>query len=165
MIQNIKKELNDEYDFVELVRLARAAKDFGSIVNVNDLSFFSPDSMITAVKEYCKKTGQKVPETVGEIAFCAYRSLAESYKKSVEQIEEITGAKFDKIHIVGGGCQNVLMNELTAAITRRTVVAGPVEATATGNLIAQMLAVGEIASLSAGKALIRDSFEIKEIKA
>lgn len=165
MIQNIKKELNDEYDFVELVRLARAAKGFGSIVDVNDLSFFSPDSMITAVKEYCKKTGQKVPETVGEIAFCVYRSLAESYKKSVEQIEEITGAKFDKIHIVGGGCQNVLMNELTAAITRRTVVAGPVEATATGNLIAQMLAVGEIASLSAGKALIRDSFEIKEIKA
>ncbi len=165
MIQNIKKELNDRYDFVELVRLAREAEDFPSTVDVNDLSFFSPDSMITAVKEYCKKTGQQVPETVGELAFCVYRSLAESYKKSVEQIEEITGAKFDKIHIVGGGCQNELMNELTAAITHRTVVAGPIEATATGNLVAQMLAVSEIESLAAGKALIRNSFEIKEIKA
>nr|MBO4518110.1 rhamnulokinase [Clostridia bacterium] len=165
MIQCIKKELNDEYDFVELVRLARAAANFDSVIDVNDLSFFSPDSMISAVKDYCKKTGQKVPETVGEIAFCVYRSLAESYKKSVEQIELMTGSKFDKINIVGGGCQNVLMNELTAAITGRTVVAGPIEATATGNLIAQMLAVGEIESLSSGKALIRDSFEIKEIKA
>ena len=160
-----KKEYDDKYSFTDFVDEARKVKGEPSVVDANDLSFFSPVSMIEAVKEYCKKTGQKVPETVGEIAFCAYRSLAESYKKSVEQIEEITGAKFDKIHIVGGGCQNVLMNELTAAITRRTVVAGPVEATATGNLIAQMLAVGEIASLSAGKALIRDSFEIKEIKA
>ena len=165
MIQNIKKELNDEYDFVELVRLAESAEDFSGRVDVNDLSFFSPNSMINAVKDYCKKTEQQVPETVGELAYCVYTSLAESYKKSVEQIETITGEKFDKIHIVGGGCQNALINSLTARITGRTVVAGPVEATATGNLIAQMLAIKEISSLSEGKALIRDSFEIKEIKA
>lgn len=165
MIQCIKKELNDKYNFVEFVALAKEVKDFHSIVEVNDLSFFAPDSMINAVKDYCKKTGQKVPETVGEIVLCVYESLAESYKQSVEQIEKITGKKFDKIHIVGGGCQNVLMNELTASVTGRTVVAGPVEATATGNIIAQMLAVKEIRSLSEGKALIRDSFEIKEIKA
>lgn len=165
MIQCIKKELNDEYSFTDFVALSKKAQDFNSIIDVNDLSFFSPESMITAVKDYCKKAGEKVPESVGEIARCVYLSLAESYKKSVEQIEEITGEKFDKIHIVGGGCQNVLMNELTASLTGRTVVAGPVEATATGNLIAQMLAAKEIKSLSEGKALIRDSFEIKEIKA
>ncbi len=164
MIQCIKKELNDKYSFVELVALAKEAKDFGSRVDVNDLSFFAPDSMIKAVTDYCRKTGQKIPETVGEIAYCVYASLAESYVRSVEQIEEITGSSFDKIHIVGGGSQNVLMNELTARFTKRTVVAGPVEATATGNLIAQMMACGEIKSLSEGKRLIRDSFEIKEIK-
>ncbi|MBO4251626.1 MAG: rhamnulokinase [Clostridia bacterium] len=165
MIQCIKKELDDKYSFTDFVALSRAAEDFNSTVDVNDLSFFSPKSMINAVKDYCKKSGEKVPETVGEIARCVYLSLAESYKKSVEQIEDITGEKFDKIHIVGGGCQNVLMNELTAKVTGRTVVAGPVEATATGNILAQMLAKKEIKSLSEGKALIRDSFEIKEIKA
>lgn len=165
MIQCIKKELDDKYSFVELVALAKEAKDFESRVDVNDLSFFAPDSMINAVTDYCRRTEQKIPETVGEIAYCVYASLAESYVRSVEQIEKITGSSFDKIHIVGGGSQNVLMNELTARFTKRTVVAGPVEATATGNLIAQMLAKGEIKSLSEGKRLIRDSFEIKEIKA
>ena len=165
MIQCIKKELNDKYSFVELVALAKEAKDFNSRVDVNDLSFFAPESMISAIAEYCRRTEQKIPETVGEIAYCVYASLAESYVRSVEQIEKITGSSFDKIHIVGGGSQNVLMNELTARFTKRTVVAGPVEATATGNLIAQMMACGEIKSLSEGKRLIRDSFEIKEIKA
>lgn len=165
VIQCIKKELNDEYSFTDFVALSREAEGFNSTVDINDLSFFSPESMITAVKDYCKKIGVKVPETVGEIARCVYLSLAESYKKSVEQIELITGEKFDKIHIVGGGSQNVLMNELTASLTARTVVAGPVEATAVGNIIAQMLANREIKNLSEGKALIRDSFEIKEIKA
>ena len=84
---------------------------------------------------------------------------------AVEQIEEITGKKFSEINIVGGGCQNVLLNELTAKYTKRTVVAGPVEATATGNLLAQMLALKEIATLAEGKDIIKKSFEIKEINA
>ncbi|MBQ6921940.1 MAG: rhamnulokinase [Clostridia bacterium] len=165
MIQCIKKELNDKYSFTDFVALAREVKDFNSIVEVNDRSFFAPDSMIDAVKNYCRNSGQKVPETVGELVLCVYSSLAESYKTSVEQIEQITGKKFDKIHIVGGGCQNVLMNELASKYTGRTVVTGPVEATATGNIIAQMLALGEIKTLKDGKELIRKSFEIKEIKA
>lgn len=165
MIQNVKKEYNDKYSFVELAEEAAKVKDFDSIVDVNDLSFFAPDSMIDAVKSYCAKTNQKVPETVGEIALCVYASLAKCYKLAVEQIEQITGEKFRSINIVGGGCQNVLLNKLTAKYTGRTVVAGPVEATATGNLLAQMLASGEIKSLSEGKDLIKQSFEIKEINA
>lgn len=165
MIQNVKKELNDKYSFSELAEEAAKVKDFNSIVDVNDLSFFAPDSMIDAVKNYCKKTEQKVPETVGEIALCVYASLAKCYKLAVEQIEEITGVKFSEINIVGGGCQNILLNELTARYTGRTVVAGPVEATATGNLMAQMMANGEFESLAVGKQLIKDSFEIKEINA
>ena len=165
MIQCIKKEYDDKYSFVDFVELANGAKDFDSVVDVNDLSFFAPDSMIDAVKNYCAKTNQKVPETVGEIVRCVYVSLAKCYAIAVDQIEQITGKNFKEINIVGGGCQNVLMNELTAKYTKRTVVAGPVEATATGNLLAQMLALKEITTLTEGKEIIKKSFEIKEIKA
>ena len=165
MIQNVKKEFNDKYSFVDLADLATEAKDFNSTVDVNDLSFFAPESMVGAIKDYCKKTGQRVPETVGEIARCVYMSLALSYKKAVEQIEEITGFKFDSINIVGGGCQNKLLNKLTAEYTGRKVIAGPIEATATGNLLALMLANGEIKTLDEGKDLVKNSFEIKEILA
>ena len=164
MIQCVKKEYNDKYSFVDFANESRKVEGFNSIVDVNDLSFFAPDSMINAVKDYCRKTGQQVPETVGEIAYCVYASLAECYKKAVEQIEEITGVEFNAINIVGGGCQNSMLNELTAKKTGRTVIAGPVEATATGNLLAQMLASGEINSLDEGKNIVKESFEIKEIK-
>ncbi len=163
MIQCVKKEYNDKYSFIDFVDLARKAEGFNSIVDVNDLSFFAPDSMINAVKNYCAKTNQQVPETVGEIVLCIYNSLAVCYAKAVDQIEEISGVKFDEINIVGGGCQNVLLNELTAKTTGRKVVAGPVEATATGNLLAQILSTGEISSLNEGKEIVKKSFEIKEI--
>ena len=165
MIQCVKKEYNDKYSFTDFVDEARKASGFNSIVDVNDQSFFAPDSMIDAVKEYCRKTNQQVPQTVGEIVLCIYTSLALCYNKAVEQIEEITNKKFSEINIVGGGCQNVLLNELTAKATGRKVVAGPVEATAIGNLIAQLLASGEIDTLSQGKQIIKDSFDIKEITA
>jgi len=163
MIQCVKKEYNDEYSFVDFANLASEVKEFESVVDVNDLSFFAPVSMISAIKDFCANTNQKVPTTPGEVALCIYRSLAISYKEAVEQIEEITGEKFDVINIVGGGCQNKLLNEYTAKYTGRKVVAGPVEATATGNILAQMLADGEISSLSEGKNIIKNSFEIKEI--
>ena len=102
-------------------------------------------------------------KSIKSIVLCIYNSLAVCYAKAVEQIEEISGVKFDEINIVGGGCQNVLLNELTAKTTGRKVVAGPVEATATGNLLAQILANGEISSLEEGKEIIKKSFEIKEI--
>ncbi len=165
MVQCIKKEYNDKYSFTDFVDEAKKVKNFHSIVDVNDHSFFAPESMIKAVQSYCERTNQQVPQTVGEIVLCVYESLAKCYAKAVDQIEDITGVKFNEINIVGGGCQNVLLNELTAKATKRTVVAGPVEATATGNLIAQMLAVGEIKSLNEGKQIIKESFEIKEILA
>ena len=149
----------------EIMQQFYKAKGFDSLVDVNDLSFFSPDSMIDAVKEYCRKTNQKVPETVGEIVLCVYTSLAKCYKEAVIQAEQITGVKFDTINIVGGGCQNVLLNELTAKWSGKIVVTGPIEATATGNLLAQMLASGEIKDLSEGKDIIRKSFDIGTVKA
>ena len=164
MIQCIKKEYHDKYSFTDFVTEARKATDFPSRVEVNDLSFFAPESMIEAVKEYCRKTSQKVPETVGEIVFCVYSSLAESYRESVLGIEKLTGKTFPAINIVGGGCQNVLLNELTAKITGRKVITGPIEATATGNILAQMIAAGELGSLAEGRKLVAKSFDIEEIK-
>lgn len=164
MIQCIKKEYHDKYSFTDFVTEARKATDFPSRVEVNDLSFFAPESMIEAVKEYCRKTSQRVPETVGEIVFCVYSSLAESYRESVLGIEKLTGRTFSAINIVGGGCQNVLLNELTAKITGRKVITGPIEATATGNILAQMIAAGELKNLAEGRKLVANSFDIEEIK-
>ncbi len=161
MIQCVKKEYNDRYSFVDFVDEARKAEGFDSMLEVNDQSFFAPESMVEAIRAYCVKTGQKVPQTVGEIVLCIYRSLTESYNQTAIKLEKLSGKTFDKIFIVGGGCQNVLLNELTAKHTGKKVVAGPIEATATGNVIAQMLAYGEINSLSEGKKIIRNSFDIK----
>lgn len=165
MIQNIKKEYNDVYSFGDFVDEARKVEKFDSIVDVNDLSFFAPKSMISAVKDYCKKTNQQVPETVGEIVLCVYKSLAKSYQDAVVQVEKLTNHTFNSINIVGGGCQNILLNELTAKWTGKKVVTGPIEATATGNILAQMISSGDVASLCDGKELIKNSFEIKEINA
>ena len=165
MIQCVKKEYNDKYSFIDFADLASEVKDFNSIVDVNDISFFAPTSMIDAIKDYCKKTNQKVPNTVGEVALCVYASLAHSYDLSVKQIQDIYNMEFNAINIVGGGCQNVLLNNLTAKYSGKKVIAGPVEATAIGNLLAQMLAKGEIDSLNQGKEIIKKSFDIKEINA
>lgn len=165
MIQCIKKEYDDKYSFTDFVVEAKKAEGFTSIVDVNDMSFFAPKSMIEAVKDYCKKTNQQVPETVGEIVLCVYSSLANCYAKATKQIEQITNIKFDNINIVGGGCQNLLMNSLTAKATGKTVVAGPVEATAIGNILAQMLACEKIKTLEEAKMLVKDSFDLKEFKA
>lgn len=165
MIQCIKKEYLDKYSFSDFVTEAEKATGFDSIVEVNDKSFFAPKSMINAVKEYCAKTNQKVPETVGEIVLCVYNSLAKSYAETTSDIEKIYNTKFNFINIVGGGCQNELLNKLTAKWTNKTVVAGPVEATATGNLLSQMIALGEVNSLLDGKNLIAYSFDVKKYNA
>ena len=102
---------------------------------------------------------------MGEVSICVYASLAKSYDQAVNQLEKMTGKKFTEINIVGGGCQNAMLNDLTAEYTGRTVVAGPIEATATGNLMGQMIATGDIKDLLEGKKIIRESFEIREIKA
>ncbi|MBQ0099868.1 MAG: rhamnulokinase [Firmicutes bacterium] len=164
MIQNIKKEYNDKYSFAEFGDEANKYKDFDSIVDVNDLSFFAPKSMIKAVQDYCKKTNQKVPNECGEIVRCVYTSLAKSYKDAVIQVEKLTGKKFDYINIVGGGCQNGLLNELTAKWTGKTVMAGPIEATATGNILSQMISGGIVKNMAEGRKLIEKSFDVKEIK-
>lgn len=162
MIQEVKRNYNDEYSFSELVELARGASEFRALVNVNDDRFLKPENMIREIQNYCAETGQQIPATPGEVAKCVYDSLASSYKTAVDQIEEIFEQKFDKINVIGGGCQNEMLNQLIANVTNKEVFAGPVEATAIGNIAAQFLALGDIEDIKEARNIIKHSFEVKK---
>ena len=161
MIQSVRHEYNDAYSFAQLCEMAEDSRDFPSRVDVNDPSFLSPDSMVEAIKKYCQKTGQQVPESVGELASVVYRSLAQSYGETVSGLEKIAGRTYDSIHIIGGGSNAAYLNQLTADATGKTVYAGPGEATAIGNLLAQMIYAEELTDLKSARQCVRDSFEIK----
>lgn len=117
--------------------------------------------MAEAIKEYCKKTGQQAPESIGELSTVIYQSLAESYAATVKEIEAITGKHYPAINIVGGGSNAVYLNNLTAEKSGRTVYAGPGEGTAIGNLMAQMIKAGEFAGLKEARASVFESFGVK----
>ena len=163
MIQSVRKELNHEYSFAELCEMA-SKEAISSLVNCNEERFLAPDSMIRAVREACRETGQAVPETAGELAAVIYNSLAECYAETVKEIRELTGHSYDTINIVGGGANAEYLNQLTAKATGCTVCAGPGEATAIGNLAVQMMASGRLASLQAARTCIFESFSVKEYK-
>jgi rhamnulokinase len=162
MIQSVRHELKDSYSFAQLCSLATKADKFPSRVDVNDEVFLAPDNMMEAIKQYCRDTNQQVPETVGEIAAVIYQSLAKSYAETVKEIEDITGRTFHRIHIVGGGANAGYLNELTAKYTKKDVFAGPTEATAIGNILAQMLQAGEYASIEDARQGVFDSFPIEK---
>ena len=164
MIQSVRHEVNDKYSFAEICAMAEEAKDFPSRVDANDECFLSPENMTEEVKDYCRRTGQKVPETMGEIATVIYTSLAECYAKTAKELEESTGRTYSRIHVVGGGSNAGYLNELTAKATGKEVHAGPGEATAIGNITAQMLKAGEFKSIEEARTTIHESFGIKIYK-
>ena len=165
MIQSVRNQYDDKYGFAEICQMAEEAKDFPSRVDANDECFLSPESMIEEVKDYCRRTGQKVPETLGEIATVIYTSLAECYAKTAKELEEMTGRTFSRIHVVGGGSNAGYLNELTAKATGKEVHAGPGEATAIGNITAQMLKAEEFKTIEEARTTIHESFGIKVYKA
>ena len=132
---------------------ARGSLSYQITVNVDDERFMNPESMIAEVVDAASKAGNP-PRTVGDIVQCVYRSLAEAYADTIANLTAITGRNFSTIHIVGGGCQDRYLNTLTAEATGLNVVVGPVEATATGNLIVQMMAAGEFESLEEARKAI-----------
>jgi rhamnulokinase len=162
MIQEVRRNYNNEYTFAELVDLAREEKHFKAVVNVNDDRFLKPENMVQEIMNYCVETGQHIPSTPGEVAKCVFDSLAESYQEAVTEIEEIFEKKFEKINVIGGGCQNEMLNQLIADVTGKEVYAGPVEATAIGNIAAQLMALGEINNIKEARSIIKDSFEVKK---
>ena len=160
MIQSVKKEFEEDLSFAEICE--RASKEtIDSIVDCNDDCFLAPQSMIKAVQDFCRATGQTVPQTVGEIAAVIYNSLGKCYGDTVKEIEAITGNTYDTIYVVGGGANAGYLNELTAKYTGKNVSAGPTEATAIGNITVQMLHDGVFASLPEARTCIGESFDIK----
>ena len=161
MIQSVRHETGDAYSFAEFCEMAEEARDFPSRVDCNDLCFMAPENMTEEVKDYCRRTGQKVPETLGELATVIYTSLAECYARTIEELEQTTGRTYSRIHVVGGGSNAAYLNELTAKATKREVHCGPGEATAIGNITAQMLQAGEFRSVEEARDVIHQSFGIK----
>ena len=145
--------------------MAEKVSDFPAVIDVNDGSFLAPDSMIEAIQDYCRKHGERVPESPGELATVIYQNLARSYGETVREIEELTGKRYEKIHVVGGGSNADYLNELTARYTKKEVLAGPGEATALGNLAAQMIAAGELKDIWDARVCIRNSFEVRSFQA
>lgn len=158
MIQSVRRELGSVYSFADLEQLARQAGEPQAQIDVNDARFLAPDGMIEAVKSLCADTGQPVPETTDQLMACIYHSLAASYADAVAELVAISGQRYACIHIVGGGCKDRYLNELTAAKTGLPVYAGPTEATALGNLIAQMMAAGIFENVAQARQIIRNSF-------
>jgi rhamnulokinase len=142
--------------------LAQDSEPFVSIINPDDGSFYNPDNMVEAIQDYCRKTNQKVPITDGELARCIYDSFALAYRKTLEELEYVCDKSFHDIHIIGGGCQNGVVNQAAANVTGRKVIAGPIEATAIGNILMQMIAIGEIKDINAGRKMVAESFPFEE---
>lgn len=148
--------------FDELEAGASGAAPFAALIDPDDISFMRPGNMVTKIRDFCVGTGQKAPETKAEIARCILESLALKYRTAIEGLEGILGYRLPVLHIVGGGCKNTMLSQFTANAIGRPVIVGPVEATATGNIISQLIALGELAGLSEGRELVRRSFPVVE---
>ena len=160
MIQSVRNQLAPDMSYGDLCEQA-SHETIKTVVDCQDASFLSPDDMVEAVKDYCRKTNQEVPETLPALASVIYNSLAKCYAEKLEEIQKITGVKYDKINIIGGGSNAAYLNELTAKYTGVGVHAGPGEATAIGNILSQMLEEGTFADLKDARNCVAKSFEIK----
>lgn len=155
LFQNIRRNLNKSMTYDEMMELAKSSNSY-KYFDVNDSTLVAPKNMIDAIG---KLIGS---DDLGLILNSAYHSLAKSYSEAVTEIEAVTGKRFNAIHIVGGGCQDKYLNALTRDYTGKSVTAGPIEATATGNIVSQIMRDKKI-SLAAARDLIKKSFDIKEI--
>lgn len=150
---------NFSYD--ELAALAETAPRFVSLVDPDDASFMLPHSMPAALADFCRRTSQPAPAEPGPVIRCALESLALRYRWVLEKLEALTGRKLETIHVVGGGSQNALLCQLTADACNRPVLAGPVEATALGNLLVQAIGLRLIDSLAEAREVVRRSFDLR----
>jgi rhamnulokinase len=150
----------EEFSYGELVQMAAQANPFQSVIDPDYTEFLKPGDMPTRMRAFCQLTNQPMPQDKGAVIRCALEGIALKYRWVLERLEEILGRRLDPIHIVGGGTQNRLLCQFTADATGRQVIAGPIEATATGNIIMQAMALGHIASLEEGHAVVRDSFDV-----
>ena len=156
------KREGKSFTFDELSEMALASRPLQSIVNPDDPLFSTAGNMPKRICEYCAKTGQHVPENIGEIVRCIFESLSLRYRWTAEKLEEMTGRKYPVISIVGGGTKETMLSQFAADASGRVVMAGPVEATTLGNIAMQCIAAGEIRDMWEARRVIRASFPIEE---
>ena len=153
-------QAGDEMSYDEITQLAEDAKPFAALIDPDNDTFLPPGDMPARIVDYCKRTGQTPPSDAGEILRCALESLALKYRWVLEKLEVVGGNAIDVIHIVGGGAQNRILCQFTADATGTPVVAGPIEATAIGNIAVQAIASGLIGSISEAREVIARSFDV-----
>ena len=165
LIQEVRRlwqeTTGEAVSFDQLVHLAEQEPGGQFLIDANDPCFLNPPDMITAIQTHCTTQGKPAPQTLGQLARCVFDSLALCYQQGVHELEQLTGQSLDTLYIIGGGSQNDLLNQLTANATGKTVVAGPIEATAIGNLLVQLIAIGSLPNLATGRALVQSSFPLK----
>lgn len=163
LLQECRREwarAGQEYSYDELTALAEQAPAFRSLIVPGEARFMDPGPMAARIRAFCRETGQPEPQTPGEIVRCILESLALAYHDVLSGMEELVGHRLPVIHIIGGGSRNRLLNQFTADATGCTVVAGPVEATAAGNMLMQAVALGHLRDLGEGRELVRRSFDV-----
>jgi len=151
------------YDYATLTRMAAEARPFEALINPSDARFLPPGDMPGRIAEYCRETGQAVPTGEGGMVRCILESLALLYRFTLRQIESLTDRRVERLHIVGGGSRNALLNQFAADALQVPVLAGPVEATAAGNILVQALAVGHLKSLAEARQVVRRSFALENV--
>lgn len=151
----------DDYDYTALTELAKKAEPFLSLVDPTDNRFVAPENMVTAIQSFCRETNQAVPETPGAVSRCILESLALLYRSTLDELATLTEDNIDRLHVVGGGSKNALLNQLTANAVQRRVITGPVEATAAGNILIQALSAGDLENLASARELMKQSTEME----
>jgi rhamnulokinase len=156
--------LGHDYDYEELVAAAGTERPFKVLLDPDGRGFRNPDDMVVAIDGFCRQTGQPPLDGPPSYSRAIMESLAFKYRAVLESLEELTGQRFEAVRVVGGGAHNRLLNQFTADATGRSVVAGPVEATALGNVAMQMLATGAVTSLDEARAIIDRSFPVERFE-
>ena len=163
LVQECRRQWQREgYDhgYAELTQMAQRSKPLAAIIDPDHKPFLSPGEMPRKIEEFCRQTDQRPPGARGEFIRACLDSLALTYRKTLDGLEDVLGRKVGVIHVLGGGSQNELLNQMTADACDRPVVAGPVEATAIGNILVQAMATGDIKSLADARAIVRRSFRV-----
>lgn len=153
-----------EHTYAELTEMAGRAHGFTSLIDPDHAPFLSPGELPIKIEKFCRQTKQPTPATRGDFIRTCLDSLALTYRRTLDGLEDLIGRKIGVIHIVGGGCQNELLNQMTADATGRLVIAGPVEGTAMGNILVQAMAVGVVKDLAEARSIIRKSFPVKRFE-
>jgi rhamnulokinase len=163
LVQECRREwaaAGTEFDYAVLTDLAAQAPPFVSLINPADPRFIAPGGMPGKIAAFCRERGQPVPATPGAYVRCVLESLALLYRRTLRQVEQLTGRNVARLHIVGGGSKNALLNQFAANALQIPVHTGPVEATALGNVLVQAIGLGHLPSLAAGRQVVRASFDM-----